>query len=345
MTTPRPQLTRDIEIDDTPKNGAKLSGSMMGYVVMVVIALVVSFAIVYFFGVSKAGVETFKTETTAKIDSMSSDLRASTSSIKTGLDSITGLVDKKVTDSVSSINSRMSDLETANASIKDQSNTATSQANQAINKTGTLEKSLADLQSSIKSVTDLQGSITTLNTWYQTLKTNYDTLNSNYNVLKTNYDSLKTNYDALKAQVDAINTTTTPTTTPTGITLVVSNPSLPLTFVSGYTNTVNITISNNTAKGLYGGYVAIPIQLIGTLPTGESINTVLPVTALTSSSLNWRPITYVSPVAISVIGDFTGYISGNSSIVVTISVHAVTASTGNLLLNIGTPTFSGFTSY
>jgi hypothetical protein len=339
MTTrPRPPEESLGMPQEEKKGGVKMQGNMMLYVAMVVIALVGAYVVNMFVGVSKS-------DFTKNIGLVSTDIAAMKTDTETNqrsIDSALASIPTTITGQISTFTKRLSDVETSTSAVKEAALNASTLATESKNASNAQTNNISALQTLVDGY---KTRIATLESQAITDKSAIASLTTDLNTTKTNLNSLNTKVEALTTGTPTNPTNPTTPTTPTGISVVVSNPSLPLTFSSGYTNTVNITITNNTNKGLYGGYLTMPVQLIGTLPTGETINTVLPVTSLTSSLLTWRPITYVSPVSISVIGDFNGYISGNSSVVVTISVDAITASTGNLLLNIGAPSFSGFTSY
>ena len=239
--------------EEENKGGMKLpSGGIVLYIVMAAIAIFASLGVNYFVGVSKSGLDSKVTEMNATIDAMKSDLRASKDSITTALNGLSGTVDSKVNSSVSSLTSRINTLE---STVSDNKNQATNAVNQVSN----LASTITTLQNSIKSLTD---TITTLQSTANSNKSDITTLKSQVTVLITLTEAQKTQIADLTTKVNTLTgggTTITPTTQ-TGLTAsVVSTNPMPL--ING-TNTVNVSLINNTSKGLYSEQFSFQLQFL-----------------------------------------------------------------------------------
>jgi hypothetical protein len=125
--------------------------------------------------------------------------------------------------------------------------------------------------------------------------------------------------------------------------IAVVTPQITLNPANTYKNAFNLTITNNSTKGIYGGQIAFSLQVIG-LATGETVNTVLSGTPLANSYISWRSPTWTPPFQAYFIGDYSGYINAGGSVTLTINASVISSSQ-NVFINIGSPTISGYTTY
>jgi outer membrane murein-binding lipoprotein Lpp len=336
----RPVIPKGEQIDNEPTGGGgfKLPGGMLSYAIaVVVISLIVSFGVNYFIGVSKTEVNKFITDTQAQVDAMSADLRASRDSIKTGLDSIPTIVDSKVTSAVSSISSRVSTMETDVSALEN----SVVKINNALPDSTRIRSDIDSLFSQLNTIkSDISGLKTSVGSLASTSKV--DDLTKNYTALKTAFDELQKKFDALTSG-GGTGGGTTPA--PTGVSIIANTPNITLT-PTGYTNAFNLTITNNSAKAISGGQITFTLQFVG-LPVGQNVGTVLIGTPLASDYITWRTptLTTVTNQAYY-IGDFSGYILSNSTAIITINIDlADFGGSGNVFMNLLTPTISGFTSF
>ena len=346
MTMPQPPVD-DEPISIEPGGGLKLGkvklpeGSTI-YVIMAVIALIFSVGVTLILGVPKGDITTiedgqltFKSEVTSRVDAISSDLRASKDTITTNLATIPVTIDSKVNESVSNMVAEINGLGLEVKELTDDLDPIGKQASQALTKITELEGTINTLKTNIANMTNVGPAVATIETSVSTLK--------------AQYDALKTEYDALKVTVAELEDVTPPTTTPptsttSGVTIEVTNPLI--TFApADYKNAFNVKITNNNDKGIYGGQVSIALQVTG-FPSGENVGTALTGTPLTSNGIDWRTPTLTTMTNQAYfIGDFTGYIGGNSSIIVTISVDMISNGFGSIFMNIANPSISGFTTF
>jgi archaellum component FlaC len=308
----RPKFEEEkSQIEEGKSGGMKLPSGIAIYIVMVIVALVASFSINLFFGVSKSGLDKQVAEITASVDATKSDIRAIKDSVTTATNNIPTTIQTQITSQLSTYTSKLTTLEATIETIKSQSNTATSQSNNAISQLADLNKQIADLKASIV--------------------------------------SMETSIKNLTAKVDAIVLpTTTPTTIPTtpttGVIISVVNTSLPLK-PPLYDGTFNLKIDNKTGNHITGGQITFTMRLTGTLATGETINTVLPLSSLSSTN-NFITFTSISyPITAYVVGDYNDSILSGGSKLVSINVALDSLSLNNLTLVISDASYIGYVSY
>lgn len=242
---PIPTLPTEEEIDN--KSGTKLPNGLLMYIIMVAIALVASFGINYYVGVSKAGITKFQTDTTAKVDSLSSDIRASTSSIKLALDSIPTTVDTKVTTALSSITSRMNTLESDIKIAKDNAVTATNNSANAVTQVGLVNKS----------ITDVTNQIALLKTDISDLETAVGN-NTALTALTTRITALETQLSTARSDISTLQNQYSLTT------IVINTGALNYNIVSGVAMSVPVSITNSGTTN-----INVPMKLV--LTTGGAV--------------------------------------------------------------------------
>ena len=336
----RPVIPKGESVDNEPTGGGgfKLQGNMLLYAVAVaVISLIMSFGVNYFIGVSKTEVNKFITDTQAQVDAMSADLRESTGSVRNALDSLPSTIDSKVTSSVSALSSRLSTMEVDVAALENsvvKLNNALPDSNRMRSDIDSLSAQLNTIKSDISILKTSVGSMATVS--------KVDDLTKNYTALKTAFDELQKKFDALTSG-GGTGGGTTPA--PTGVSIIANTPNITLT-PTGYTNAFNLTITNNSTKAISGGQITFTLQFVG-LPVGQNVGTVLIGSPLASDYITWRTptLTTVTNQAYY-IGDFSGYILSNSTAIITININlADFGGSGNIFMNLLTPTISGFTSF
>lgn len=295
----RPQVPRGepLEIAEE-KSGIKMSGSTMTYIIMAVIAVVAAFAVNYLFGVSKTGVEQFQKDTTAVVESLQSDLKASTSTIKLGLDGIPAAVNTKVDASMSSITSRLSTLETdvkridnnitsVTKDVSSKSESAIASVSGLLGQVDAIKLSIKDLQAAVAkadSTTTIAGintKLSSLETQAATLKKDLTVLQNQYNLIAVTINSAPANFSIATGTTVAIplsitNSGATTLTVPIKLVLTTANAvtvtsaaslSAATTNISGTT----ITFTYNVDVG--AGYTVIANVPVAVNFTGTSPNT------------------------------------------------------------------------
>lgn len=294
MTLPeRPKIpSGGIEIEEDKKGGMKMpSGSMMGYIIMAVIAIVASFAVNYFFAVPKTGIESFKTEVNAKVDALSSDLRASTSSIKTNLEStIPNSIDTKINSALNNVQTRLNTVEGQITTAKDNSTTAVTNASQAMVLLNSIQGDIETIQADIAShKIAIQALQPTGNVTLSTLNTSLTEALAKITILESKVTNLQSTVTYLQTQSllasITINTTSANYSLATGVVnnvpLSLTNSSdssinIPMKFVMTTSGSVVITgvAMTNATVSVSGTTVTCYITI--TVPANSTLSSSIP---------------------------------------------------------------------
>lgn len=339
----KPQRASPKELEAEPlekgKSGGKMQGMMGGngllIGIMIVIVLIVAYLAPNFVGVNPVQYKKDIAAINGSISAAQSDIKATKDSITATVGTIPSTVSKSVTDAITPLNTTIGTMQQTITDLKAQIASSGVASNNAVSKVG-----------------DLNNQFTQLNTQFTALQKTVSGID--LTSINTSIASLQASVKDLTAQVKALTTTTTTvtTTTPTTTTtttptnnvgIAVVTPQIVLNPANSYNNAFNVTITNNSAKGIYGGQIAFSLQVIG-LATGETVNTALSGTPLVNSYITWRSPTWSPPFQAYFIGDYSGYINAGSSVTLTINTSVVSSSQ-NVFINIGSPTISGYTSY
>lgn len=294
MTMPeRPKIpSGNVIIEEDKKGGMKIpSGSMMGYVIVAIIAIVASFGVTYFFGVSKSGVQTFQSEVNAKIDALSSDLRASTSSIKTNLEStIPNSIDTKINSALNNVQTRLNTVEGQITTAKDNSTTAVTNASQAMVLLNSIQDDIETIQADIAShKVAIQALQPTGNVTLTTLNTSLTEASAKITVLESKVTSLQATVTYLQTQAllasITINTASANYSLATGVVnnipLSLTNSSdvsisVPVKFVMTTSGSVIITGAAMTGASVSVSGTTVTYYITVTVPANSTLSSSIP---------------------------------------------------------------------
>ena len=327
---------------------SKLSnGNLMNYIVMVIIAVAVCIVMSNFIGVTAK----IYNKNNTSIDGEINSINALIKTMQTSISGMPATVNTAVASAVSSLNTQISTFTSSVDTLQSEEKAdGTNITNDEATIT-TLKNSLTAMQTSIDSLKTAMGNVND-SALQASLTTLQGTVASMQTELNTDEATIKSQ-GTMIASLQTGGTTTTTTTTPvnTGVYVLATPPQLTLTG-SGtpkiFTNTFNLTVYNTTNKTISGGVIGFTLTLQAGLPSGETVATDLPITALV---INPNQLTLRSGVTFSgnqatFTGDYSGYLVTNSSQTLTITVSFTSAYSGTTMgMAVSSPTITGYTTY
>jgi hypothetical protein len=321
---------------------SKLSSSgLMNYIVMVVIAVAVCIVMSNFVGITPKVYNKNNTSLDGEINSINALIKTMQTSIS-GMPATVSAAVKTATDSLNTqISTFTSSVDTLQSEEKsDGTNIANDEATIA-----TLKTNLTAMQTSIDSLKTAMGTVNN-SALQASLTTLQGTVTAMQTELNTDEATIKSQ-GTMIANLQAVTTTTTSTTTTpvaNSVSVSVVNPTITLTPASGFLNAFNLTIVNGTSKNLYGGQISFTIQLIG-LASTDTLSSALAGTPLNNSYIAWLAPTLTPPITVTCVGNFSGYVSANSSTILNITVKITSLSPNNVIMTVSSPTITGYTTY
>jgi hypothetical protein len=109
-----------------------------------------------------------------------------------------------------------------------------------------------------------------------------------------------------------------------------------------------LTVYNTTAKTVSGGVIGFTLTLQAGLPSGETVATDLPITALliNPNQLALRNGVTFSGNQATFTGDYSGYLPPGSSQTLTLTVSFTSAYSGTTMgMAVSSPIITGYTIY